>query len=316
MSVTLGADGNLYGTTADRGINDGYGTIFQATTAGLVTVLHGFVNTDGRAANGLVQSTDGIFYGTTGTGGNGAAGTVFQFETANSSNTLTTLHLFNAGGSGSLGQLLQVPSGTFYGTTSGGGTTGDGTIFACTMAGVVTTAHSFDAATEGSFPTGGLVLDVDGYAYGTTGQGGAMDGSSVEMAGVRPQNFTDDNGGGFFRVPEDFLENQPLEVDLQYRYFYDESYGDDPSGKPVLYLVPKKIPGTLAVPADTSSSVFYGTTTAGGDNNYGTIYSITPTGRTPSSTSSAIRPGMGSIQWRASSSGMTATSTARPLTAG
>ncbi len=72
-------NGNFYGTTRYAGPN-GYGTIFQITSAGVLTTLHGFDMTDGSVPNGLLQSTNGILYGTAGTGGD-CCGTVFSLST-------------------------------------------------------------------------------------------------------------------------------------------------------------------------------------------------------------------------------------------
>ncbi len=71
-----------------------------ASPAQTFTTLHNFDGTDGADPSGLVQGTDGNFYGTTSHGGavnpcpNGApgCGTVFQITPTG---TLTTLHSFN-----------------------------------------------------------------------------------------------------------------------------------------------------------------------------------------------------------------------------
>jgi uncharacterized repeat protein (TIGR03803 family) len=68
-------DGNFYGTTNAGGTNpgngicSGCGTLFQITPSGKLTTLHDFAGTDGTRPNGLVQGTDGEFYGTTNYGG-------------------------------------------------------------------------------------------------------------------------------------------------------------------------------------------------------------------------------------------------------
>ncbi len=78
---------------------------------------------------GLVQATDGNFYGTTfyGAGSGGCCGTVFEITAAG---TLTTLHSFDTTDGGyPYAGLLQATNGEFYGTTTGGGATAHGTVF-------------------------------------------------------------------------------------------------------------------------------------------------------------------------------------------
>src|SRR5215472_13133993 len=86
-SLIQASDGNLYGTTTEGGTQQ-QGTVFRLTTAGVLTTLHSFCSqsgcTDGASPNaGLVQATDGNFYGTTLVGGdfthcNFGCGTVFR----------------------------------------------------------------------------------------------------------------------------------------------------------------------------------------------------------------------------------------------
>ena len=85
------SDGNLYGTTFAGGANQtscngGCGTLFKITTSGTptLTTLYSFCTesdcTDGsQPQGGLVESTDGILYGTTAYGGTVGLGTVFSF---------------------------------------------------------------------------------------------------------------------------------------------------------------------------------------------------------------------------------------------
>ncbi|PYN92570.1 MAG: hypothetical protein DMD91_32025 [Candidatus Rokuibacteriota bacterium] len=87
-----GVDGNFYGTTSQGGAA-GTGTVFQVTLAGAFTVLYTFTGgTDGGYPYaGLVQGTDGNFYGTTSQGGAVGAGTVFQLTPAGPSASCTPL---------------------------------------------------------------------------------------------------------------------------------------------------------------------------------------------------------------------------------
>jgi len=84
-TLTLGSDGNFYGTTFYGGANN-FGTVFTMTPAGTLTTLHSFNQTDGSMPYaGLVQAANGKFYGTTSSGGtsgncNGGCGTVFSLD--------------------------------------------------------------------------------------------------------------------------------------------------------------------------------------------------------------------------------------------
>jgi uncharacterized repeat protein (TIGR03803 family) len=172
-----GTDGNFYGTTYQGGTS-GYGTVFQITPAGTLTTLHSFANSSdgGYPDAGLVQGTDGNFYGTTANGGTSGYGTVFQITPAG---TLTTLHSFSGSdGRNPYATLVQGTDGNFYGTTANGGTSGAGTVFKITPAGTLTTLHSF-SGTDGSYPQAGLVQGTDGNFYGTTSQSGPLGGGVV-----------------------------------------------------------------------------------------------------------------------------------------
>jgi len=74
-----GADGNFYGTTPQGGTSNA-GTVFQVTPAGALTLLYSFTGAGdgGYPSAGLIQGTDGNFYGTASQGGAANAGTVFQ----------------------------------------------------------------------------------------------------------------------------------------------------------------------------------------------------------------------------------------------
>ena len=133
-------------------------TSAQNATGLAYELLHGFavfvregtiICPDGRLLlAGLIQATDGNFYGTTTLCGAapGGAGTVFKITAAGA---FTTLHSFGGCSDGCepLAGLIQASDGNFYGTTHTGGAGGGGagTVFKITAAGALTTLHSFDA---------------------------------------------------------------------------------------------------------------------------------------------------------------------------
>ena len=174
--LVQGTDGNFYGTTASGGTSY-QGTVFRITPAGAVTVLHSFSasTTEGAAPlAGLVQGTDGNFYGTTAIGGMHYQGTVFNID---STGNLTTLHSFSGSpneGAGPLAGLALGSDGNFYGTSCDR---------RCALSGRdlqdYLDREPYHAAllsgspTEGTGPVAGLVQGSDGNFYGTTAAGGA-----------------------------------------------------------------------------------------------------------------------------------------------
>jgi uncharacterized repeat protein (TIGR03803 family) len=132
------AVGNLYGTTMNLG-QDGGGTVFRlvAGAGGNWTerVLQNFTgSTDGFYPSGLVFDSSGNLYGTAFTGGVHNSGTVFELiRQANGDWTLKILLNFNGqDGYGPLGGLVLDSARNLYGTTSGGGVHGGGTVFEIT----------------------------------------------------------------------------------------------------------------------------------------------------------------------------------------
>jgi uncharacterized repeat protein (TIGR03803 family) len=168
-----GSDGNLYGTTYFGGAN-GLGTVFKVTLSGTETVLYSFAGgSDGdHPYGGVVQGTDGNFYGTTYQGGASGNGTVFKITP---SGTETVLYAFAGGSDGAVPEagLTLGSDGNFYGDTLQGGADGLGTVFELTPSGSETILHSFaGGGSDGANPTANLVPGTDGNLYGTTSAGG------------------------------------------------------------------------------------------------------------------------------------------------
>jgi uncharacterized repeat protein (TIGR03803 family) len=146
-----------------------------AAPAQTFTSLFSFNGTNGQTPDYgyLTQGIDGKFYGTTAAGGSNAGGTVFKITPQGA---LTTIYNFCsqpncADGKEPLSGVVLGTDGYFYGTTSAGGASGDGTVFQITSGGVLTTLHSF-SGTDGETPAAQLVQGTDGEFYGSTQFGG------------------------------------------------------------------------------------------------------------------------------------------------
>ncbi|MGA2903049.1 MAG: choice-of-anchor tandem repeat GloVer-containing protein [Candidatus Korobacteraceae bacterium] len=213
-SLIQAADGKFYGTTQAGGANhnndcavEGCGTVFEFTVAGGLTTLYSFCAqngcTDGQTPNaGLVQATNGNFYGTTSEGGaNNNNGTVFKIT---ATGTLTTLYSFCSrsgctDGQGPAAGLIQATGGNLYGTTTAGGK-GGGTIFAITPSGTLTTLYIFCqqvGCADGEEPQANLIQSTNGNFYGTTfiggthGYGAVFSLSPVQFVPLTPCRVVD-----------------------------------------------------------------------------------------------------------------------------
>ncbi|MGA2591007.1 MAG: choice-of-anchor tandem repeat GloVer-containing protein [Bryobacteraceae bacterium] len=191
--VVIGNNGELYGATSGGGIYY-FGAIFElappAAPGGTWTesVIYSFTG-DGREPVGLTMGANGVLYGATAYGGGSGAGTVFELMPPSASGgtwSAIVLYTFSGGADGVA--PLQPPvianNGTLYGTTSGGGSTGAGTVFALTpgQGGIWTKTVLYDFANsgDGKIPDSPLVLRSNAI-YGTTatGTGAQNAGGSV-----------------------------------------------------------------------------------------------------------------------------------------
>ncbi len=302
MSLIQGSNGNLYGTSFGGGTYDD-GTIFEITTAGVLTTLYTFCSktdcADGAGPYaGLVQDNSGNLYGTTVGGGSHFNGTVFKLS---SSNKLTTLHSFKGGtteGAYPFSGLI-LYNGDYYGTTQAGGANGAGTVFKITTGGTLTTLYSFCSQSEcadGDVPYAGLV-QLDGNFYGTTLGGGAIGvGTVFEItpAGALTTlySFTYNDEGEFVNGGEPY---GGLVVADGVLYGTTSNFGANNEGGTVFQITPAGTLTTLysfcaktnctdgnyptaALILGTSGNL-YGTTEEGGTDGYGTVFEITTAGK-------------------------------------
>ena len=247
-----GNDGNFYGTTNGGGKN-GFGTVFKITPQGKETILHSFSfvgGSDGAIpVAGLIQGSDGNFYGTTSVGGGlgcvggYGCGTIFQMTPQGG---YTSLYRFTGGTDGALpvAGLIQGKDGNFYGTTGSGGANNFGTVFKITPQGQETVLYNFAGGNDGVAPLAGLIQGSDGNFYGTTGDGGIEWSKSGELG-----------YGIVFKITPQGQET----------ILHNFAGGND-GAEPKTGLI------------QGSDGNFYGTT-VGGKHANGTVFKITPQGQ-------------------------------------
>ncbi len=250
--VVFDPAGNLYGTTTFGGSGDG--TIYRLTPNGsswTKTTIHTFQPSNGRLPQGpLAIDGQGSLYGTAYQGGASGLGVVFRLSPgAGGTWTYTLIHSFAGGTGGQLptGGVTLDASGNLYGTTLGGGTSGQGTAFKLSPNGggwTHTVLHHFGTGTDGRHPggRGALVFDQAGNLYGATVDGGSS------------------NAGVVFRLSP----SGSTWTETVLHHFAGGSDGANPLGSLLL---------------DASGNI-YGTTSEGGASGNGTVYRLTPSGST------------------------------------
>lgn len=252
--LVFDGEGNLYGSTFLGGAQ-GYGVVYKMTPGSdewSESVLFSFDGFDGNLPSGNVAlDSAGNFYGTVYMGGAFGVGAAFELSPSSEGEwNFTGLHDFSThAGDGTYphaGMVLD-SQGNLYGTTLGGGTNGDGTIFELTRNSgggwTETILHSFNG-TYGSQPSGGVVIDASGNLYGTTYFGGGSTACNAGC-GVVYELAVKSGGGWTYKVLHDFYNND----------------GGNPSG---------------SVTLDARGNV-YGATSQGGAYNAGVVYRLTST---------------------------------------
>jgi uncharacterized repeat protein (TIGR03803 family) len=300
---TVGSDGNIYAT--GYGGDYGRGQIFRLVPDGsggyTYERLYSFHGPDGIGPNGIIEGSDGRFYGATIGGGALAGGTVYAFDAA--TRELVVFHSFPLHpfyGQYVPSRLIQASDGNFYGSTWYGGPTGLGTIFRVTPTGEFTEIHGFTGP-DGERPVGPLMQASDGFLYGAAGFGGLGLG-----AGEGPTGFGLSGGGTLFRSDlsgntvaiykfpghDNYFNAELVEAPDGDLYGTASSFGDfgagsvfrsDKTGASVTVVhsfpsVPSEGTGPIGGLTLAADGSFYGVTGGGGDGGAGTVYRITTDG--------------------------------------
>src|SRR5579871_115195 len=237
--LTLGSNGQFYGVSA-RGAT-GAGNLFQVSTSGAVSNVAKFPASDGGfLVPGLIQGTDGNFYGVADVGGANGFGSLYKLTPAGQ---FTVLHSFDeTHGADPHAGLFQGVDGNLYGATFFGGTADVGIAFSATTKGAYSLLHSFGSSTgDGERPQSLLIQGFDGAFYGTTFIGGG------------------NGAGSIYRIGTDGTET------VLYS-FTGGTDGGHPSGP---------LAGNLVAASDGN---YYGTTVNGGSAGQGTLFQMTPSG--------------------------------------
>jgi uncharacterized repeat protein (TIGR03803 family) len=257
-SELLRANPGFYGVTREGGAH-GFGTVFLATppagggTNWSETILYSFAGSGDAAfpSGGLVADQAGNLYGVTLLGGANNLGAVYQLSppAADGGSWTETVIFSFSGLDGTLpsGQLEFDQSGALYGTTDGGGSLQEGTVFQLVSSSRLggswsqNVLYNFSGGRDGGNPVAGVVIDNMGRVFGAASTGGSGPLS----------------GGVIFQL------NPPVNEGDPWRETVLHSFGGPDGFRSLSHLVWR-------------GGGFYGTTSSGGLNGRGTVFVLTP----------------------------------------
>ena len=196
--VTLGGDGNLYGTLAYANGSPPccYGAIYRLERSGSGWTEHilyilgtGGQDDGGYPYSGVVFDSAGNLYGATTTYGANGGGTVFELSLSGSGWSYSVLYSLAGGirGPGPYGTLMFDQSGNLYGTTVAGGANMLGNVFKLSRSGdswSYTSVYDFNDPSVAGYPYSNVVFDAGGNLYGTFSLGGALGSCQQGCGGV------------------------------------------------------------------------------------------------------------------------------------
>lgn len=174
--ILQGTNGYLYGADAY------YREVFWGT---LDDSYYDDLPAPGTPSGGLIQASDGNFYGLTSDGGTSGFGTAYKLTPGGALTTLVSFGGTNIG-RWPYGMMLQASDGNLYGVCDS-----PEQVFKLTLDGTLTTFAVFgtNAADWGSNPNGGIIEANDGNFYGTTFEGGTNAGAIGTVFKITPQGL-------------------------------------------------------------------------------------------------------------------------------
>jgi len=292
-SLIEASDGMIYGTASSGGANYSGGTIFRINPSDRsfekVYDFWSSIDQGGGCNDGLTEGTNGMLYGLGSQGGVNNSGVLFVFDPINF--TYTVLHHFdeNTSGSRPVGKLIQDTNGNLYGVTKWGGANGDGVLFEYnTSTSTFLKLHDFDATISGREPTG-VTQATNGKLYGMTTWGGAynlgvlFEYDLMTFAMASKVNFDDLNKGALpFGILLEYEDNQLYGMTAHggsqgggVLFHYDATSGIFTKLKNFLYDDGDGFSPFSSL-MKASNNLIYGTTSMGGSQEYGVIFSYDP----------------------------------------
>jgi uncharacterized repeat protein (TIGR03803 family) len=281
----IGGNGTiLYGTVAYSSPP----TLFGLTTAGHYTLLHNFNSaTDGNNPNArLAIDGSGNVFGTAPGGGTYGGGTLWEFTAAGKFRTRHAFGGANDGVDPLQGPTLG-PKGLLYGSTAMGAPNNNGIVFSMAHSGAYDMVYNFLSGPDGHCPFSGVALSKTETIYGTTvgvGYGGNPNGSVWQYTAAGGLQtlyvFQDGNDGEW--------PAQAPTVDKDGNVFGTTNVQNGGGFAGAIWKITSG--GSFSVLRDLNGStdgygpnsplllgahgILYGTTSSGGANGYGTVFSI------------------------------------------
>lgn len=285
-SLTIAANGKVYGMVGGGANNNGVLFEYDPATS-TYTKKFDFISANGsNPGSSLYLAANGKLYGLTQDGGSLTDGVLFEYDPATS--TFTKKLDFNlTDGESPLASLAQASNGKLYGTTNGGGATGDGTLFEFDPATATYTKKIDFIGTNGLSPEGSLVLAGNGKLYGMTNNGGANNAGVLfeydptSSAFVKKLDFNYSTTGGGATGSLVLATNGKLYGMVGYGgpnnagnlFEYDPATSTHIKKLDFTAINGSNPQGTLV---QTSNGKLYGMTREGGANNKGVLFEYDP----------------------------------------